>query len=119
MINDILNSPIIVPFLVEQKKPVYDNGISEYFKTGAFRYNKLTRQFFKSSPEVLARHLAFIKEIGTKIENREFDLVMLRMGDAPLTPGNLQEFYKMVGVLDLPGSHAGGGGRITVWLPKK
>ena len=117
--HDILNSPLIVPFLIDQKKPIYDNGISEYFKTGAFRYNKLTRQFFKSSPEVLARHLAFIKEIGTKIEHQGFDLVMLRLGDAPLTPGNLQEFYKMIGVLELPAPHAGGIVKITVWLPKK
>ncbi|MBF0123059.1 MAG: hypothetical protein HQL21_06605 [Candidatus Omnitrophica bacterium] len=116
--KDILNSPLIVPYLVEQKKPIYDNGISEYFKTGAFRYNKLTRMFFKSSPEVLVRHMAFIKEIGTKIEKQEFDLVMLRLGDAPLTPGNLQDFYKMVGVLNLPAQHAGGA-QITVWLPKK
>ncbi len=116
--HDILNTPVIAPFLVEQNKPIYDNGISEYFKTGAFRYNKLTRKFFKSSPEVLVRHMAFIKEIGTKIERQGFDLAMLRLGDAPLTPNNLQEHYTMVGILDLPAPHAGGA-KVTVWVPKR
>ena len=30
--------------------------------------------------------------------------------DAPLTPGNLQEFYQLIGFLELPGPQAGGEG---------
>lgn len=115
--HDILNSPLIAPLLVEQNKPVYDNGLSEYFKKGGYRDNALIKRLFPSDGRIILRHYAFMNEVREKIKRRGFDLVMIAFDYAPLVPGELSVYYRLAGEIKLVVPAITGAWRITVWVP--
>ncbi|MEI6437680.1 MAG: hypothetical protein WCO69_02890 [Candidatus Omnitrophota bacterium] len=115
--KDILNTPLIAPLLVERGLPVYDNGLSEYFKKGAYRDSDLIRHFSKGDPRIIMRHYAFLNEVKEKIKARAFDLVMIVYDYAPLVPGELTGFYHPVGQIMLPVPALGTSWRVIVWVP--
>ncbi len=114
--KDILNSPLIAPLLVEHGLPVYDNGLSEYFKKGGYRDNDLVRMFSKGDPRIIMRYYVFMNEVREKIKRREFDLVMIVFDYSPLVPGELKDYYRPVGQMELK-APAIGAWRMTVWVP--
>ena len=67
--QNILNSPLIVPVLIEQNKGFYDNGQTEYFVSGGQR-NGLMKALSKEDDRVYLQMLLFFKDIRSKIENK-------------------------------------------------
>ncbi|MBF0595105.1 MAG: hypothetical protein HQL22_09065 [Candidatus Omnitrophica bacterium] len=115
--KDILNSPLIAPLLVQQNKPVYDNGLSEYFKQGGYRDNDLVKIFSKGDPRIIMRYYYFMNEVREKIKRREFDLVLIVQDYAPLVPGELTQFYRPVGKIMLSTPAICASFPLTVWVP--
>jgi hypothetical protein len=114
--QDILNSPLIAPLLVEHNKPVYDNGLSEYFKKGGYRETELVKRLSKGDPRIIIRYYAFMNSVREKIKQRKFDLVMIVYDYAPLVPGELKEYYRPVGMVTLV-TPTIGSWPLTVWVP--
>ncbi len=115
--KDILNSPLIAPLLVQHHRPVYDNGLSEYFKKGGYRETALIRLFSKGDPRIILRYYAFLNEMKDKIRRREFDLVMIVFDYSPLVPGELKEYYRPLGSLRLNTPAIYGSWLLTFWVP--
>ncbi|MBF0387030.1 MAG: hypothetical protein HQL20_04155 [Candidatus Omnitrophica bacterium] len=114
--KDILNSPLIAPLLVENNLPVYDNGLSEYFKKGAFRENELVKIFSKGDPRIMMRYYVYLNEVRGKIKRREFDLAILAFDYSPLVPGELTQYYRPLGQVVLKAPSIGDW-KMSVWVP--
>ena len=71
--KNVLNSPENVSIMIDQKKTVYNSGLSEYFSG---RKNKL-HILGPASSEILERVEMFQNEIDKKISSKEFDLILL------------------------------------------
>ena len=115
--HNILNSPAIVPFLVEENKPVYDSGQSEIFKVGGYRPGILRQLLVPGRPYVL-RHYQFLGEIRDKIEKKEFDLLVLTKDYAPFAPGEITQFYNYIGTIHVVMPHPRQNWFLTFWRPK-
>jgi hypothetical protein len=115
--KDILNSPLIAPLLVELNRPVYDNGLSEYFKKGGYRETPLVEMLSKGDPRIIVRYYAFMNEMKEKIRQRKFDLVLIAFDYAPLVPGEIKDYYRMLGMVNLKTPPIMGAWNITIWVP--
>ena len=114
--KNVLNSPIIATLLIEQGKPVYDNGLSEYFKMGGYR--EKYADIFPIDGRVFEKHYQFRNRIQDMIRNKEFDLVVITRNYAPLVPAELNQYYQYMGYLELPLPHSILSFTVTIWTPK-
>ena len=116
--ENILNSPLIAPLLIEQNKPVYDNGLSEYFKMGAYREDVITKTLFKQGGQVILQYYKFRNEVRDMIKRKEFDLVLIRKDYAPFAPVELPDYYQYLGEISAPVPHLQSDFPLTIWKPK-
>jgi hypothetical protein len=113
----ILNSPLIVPILVEQNKEFFDNGQTEYFLSGSQR-NGWMKGLFKEDDRGYVQMLFFFKNIRDKIENKEFDLIILQPSLLPLGIGDdIKKYYKFEGELVLYAPQDLKPYAVSVWKP--
>jgi hypothetical protein len=90
----IFNSPILTSLLIEQGKPVYDSGQSEFFIQGASGETALT-QMMPNRPEVIARNNEYLSNIETAITHQSYDLVILTQNRSPLVSEKfLRQYYQ-------------------------
>jgi hypothetical protein len=112
--NNVLNSPEVVSILVEQNKPVYNSGHSQYFKEGV---NNQT--LIGASEDVIERENEFEKEIKNKIINKEFDLILLTKNNYSwfIDKDELNQYYEFGYILcaTMPDKKW----EIETWYPKK
>ncbi|MDQ3193906.1 MAG: hypothetical protein M3P82_02780, partial [Bacteroidota bacterium] len=71
--NNTFNSPENVSIMIQQNKPVYNSGHSEYF-SGELDKSHLTSS---GNDEVTKRRKKFQREVDDKIIRKEFDLILL------------------------------------------
>lgn len=114
--KNILNSPIVAPLLVHQNKRVYDSGLTEYFKMGAYRYS--LQWLFPKGRKVMVRHYEYLKELKELIRKKQFDLVLISRGNSPIIPAELVDYYNYMGSVRLPLPHCLVHFDVTVWKPK-
>jgi hypothetical protein len=113
----ILNSPLIAAILVEQNKEFYDNGQTEYFMSGGQR-NGVLKGFLKDDDRAYYQMYLFFKDIKNRIENKEFDLIVLQPSLLPLGVGDeIRRFYKFEGQALLFAPQDLKTYAITVWKP--
>ena len=93
----ILNSPLIAPLLIEQNKDVYDDGQAEYFLPGGER-NYWLKGRFKEDDRVFIQQMLFFQDIRNKVENKEFDMILLQPSLLPLgVADDIKKYYKFEG----------------------
>jgi hypothetical protein len=115
--QNILNSSLIAPLLIEQGKQVTDNGMSEYFGSGGER-TSWTKYFFKEDPRVDIQLGLFFKKIRERVENKQFDLIILQPSLLPLgVDEDVKKFYKYEGGLELYAPQDRRSYAVTVWKP--
>ncbi len=115
--NNILNSPIVAAFLVEQNKPIFDNGLSEYFKIGGYRYS-FNKRFFKPDGRIIHRYYQYLNEIKQMVRTKQFDLILLTEGYAPFAPVELPNYYQYLGTVKLSLPHCFLDFNVTIWQSK-
>ena len=90
--KNIFNSPAITSLLIEQNKPVYDSGLSEYFSDGIksrktfgipFPPDKKSQDYFKTYKE----------NINQSVITKQFDLIVLSDNYSPFISEDLIEKY--------------------------
>jgi hypothetical protein len=74
--KEILNSPEVVSILIEQNKPIYNSGQSEYFASGA---NSLSIEL-GFSKNVINRNNQYIAGIKNNIINKKYNIILLTEG---------------------------------------
>lgn len=117
--KNILNSPIITQFLVEENKPVYDNGHSEYFKLGAYRTGPLGRKLVPPDKRFILGQYEYLSKIRDDVRSQKFDLVMLTYNYAPFAPQELTQYYELVAKIPIVMPHFNQYWNLTVWAPKQ
>jgi hypothetical protein len=113
----VLGAPAIVPLLVQQNREVFDNGQSEYFLPGGRRMG-WTSRFLQDDQRVFLQEILFFNKIKSRVENKEFDLILLQPNLLPLGIGDdIRKYYKFEGqVVVYPPQDRKPYG-ITVWRP--
>jgi len=71
----VFGPPLITPLLLEQQKPVYDSGQTEYFYT--VTQFKTPPSFILPMEKVISRHKQFADSIAKSTKEKDFDLIVL------------------------------------------
>ncbi|PZV16471.1 MAG: hypothetical protein DCF20_08135 [Pseudanabaena sp.] len=116
--NNIFNSPAIASLLVEQNKPVYDSGLSEYFSDGIksrktfgipFPPDKKSQDHFKNYKE----------NINQSIRTKQFDLIVLSNNYSPFISEDLvKEYYQKTKTLQSPMLFTLQNYELNIWEPR-
>ena len=93
--KNILNSPLIVPFLIEYQRPVYDSGQSQFAIVGCGRQH-LNTKLFPFQPEIAARFTDYAQQVHAMIREKKFDMLILTAPsfNSPLAPSDTKLYYK-------------------------
>lgn len=116
--RNILNSPALVPLLLEARRPVYDSG-----QTAMFKYGIANPGLVKDAllPYARIKKNMFFHAIASGINRGEFDLLMIDRTYSkwllPLEPLEMTYEYKGFLTLIMPHNHYRW--QIDVWEPKK
>jgi hypothetical protein len=115
--QNILNSPAIVPLLIEQGKRVYDSGLTEYFHHGIKR--NIFGINFPGGESVKNRNEQFIQEVTKTIESKGFDLVTMTNHYSPfISEDLLQKHYQYKKSITVPMSPTSQSWKLDIWEPK-
>jgi hypothetical protein len=92
MYTNVFAAPHVSHFLWRKGAPVYDNGHTEGL-LGAFK-----RDFTPVNKAYQARTEAFLLDIHSKVQKKEFDLIIVCHGWAPLLPMDaVKQRYTYIG----------------------
>jgi hypothetical protein len=98
----IFNSPAIASLLIQQGKPVYDSGQSEYFIAGTKREAKLS-SLFPNNAAVVERNNAYLNQIEQDVINHQYELVIVTNDRSPILPAAfLEQYYNYAGYVHAP-----------------
>jgi len=113
----ILNSPLIAPLMIEQNKDIVDDGQAEYFLPGGQR-NYWMKGWLKEDERVYIQQMLFFDGIRHKVENKEYDLIILQPSLLPLGVGDdIRKYYKFEGQILLYAPQDRRPYALTVWKP--
>lgn len=73
--QQILNSPIIAPILIEQGKTFEDDGVSAFIF--GYQQKEITKQMFGLDSLLLEKKSHYINQIKNKIEKQDYDAIIL------------------------------------------
>jgi hypothetical protein len=73
--KDVLNCPIISSIQLKNNRKIYDNGVSVF--VFGFKKTTVTNFLFGLDDEIIKKKEQYIQNITTKIQNREFDAIVL------------------------------------------
>ncbi len=112
--KNTLNSPESVSIMIQENKPVYNSGLTEFFAHGVSKFSLFTG----SSKGVSEQAQKFRKEVNEKISGKEFDLIMLTKSYYSyfVNKDVLNQFYRQSGTLCAPMNYQNW--TIETWIPK-
>jgi hypothetical protein len=127
--ESILGSPILTAMLMKHDKKLYHNSLTFFFHLA----NEKPEIFIRDDKELRTTTIwkNYLSRLSQKIENKEFDLLLLSSGDArgmfytnpDEIPGieYLEKYYRQGEVLKVSLTKKRGGGKhkIIVWTPKE
>jgi 4-amino-4-deoxy-L-arabinose transferase-like glycosyltransferase len=129
--NQVLATQMLISALMEHGKPVFQNGHTFYFPLAAAKPALFIKDREEDRVSVIWK--AYIKEMYKKIENQEFDLVLVSLweimgifGHNPPPESDLsgvdflKKYYQAEEriPLSMTGRHGGGTYRIQIWKPR-
>ena len=95
--KDVFAAPHLAHILASQNKPVYDAGMTEFYR-GALRRNPLS-----ISSAYQERVRTYREEVADKVSQQTFDLVVVTPGLAPALPlAELRKHYVLQDTLPAP-----------------
>lgn len=111
----ILNDPLIAGFLIEQNKPITDNGHTEYFRAKGIPEN-----FFLPNPDQIYRiDRDFRAGISRQVQSKYFDLVVINHRGSPfIDRRTLRKYYSYDQEISLYAIQNREHFILEVWLPK-
>jgi hypothetical protein len=122
----ILNSPLDVSILIEQKKEVAISGYTQYF----FMYSKAPFFLYPDSEKINQEGLKYLNEISRNITDKKYDFLETIQNDnyEPLLLGErlnisqsngdfIRKYYHLVETLTLPMPHTYEEWKIGIWKP--
>ena len=117
--KNIFNSPAIASLLVEQNKPVYDSGLSEYFDDGV-KSRKVLGIPFPTDQKSREHLKKFKNQLDESIKTKQFDLIVLTNNYSPFVSENLiEQYYQKKRTLTSPMLFTLQNYDLNVWEPKQ
>ena len=115
--KNIMNSPVIVYLLVEQNKPVYDTGQTEFFQQSHYPFEWLDA-VFPSNSEISARWNEYQDSIHQSVVHKEFDAIIVEAPEEISFLQGFQENYTLTDTLEICIFHTAQCTLLEVWEPK-
>lgn len=115
--QNVMNSPIIVYLLVEQNKPVYDTGQTEFFQESHYPFGWLDA-VFPSNDEISARWDEYAASIQNSVLKKEFDAIILEAPEEYSFLQGFQENYSRTNTFEICIFHTAQCTLLEVWEPK-
>jgi hypothetical protein len=115
--QNILNSPAITSLLIEQNKPVYDSGLSEYFRDG-IKSRKVFGIPFVMDQKTKDRFQEFKGSIESQVKSKQFDLLVLTPNYSPFISENLvKQYYHLSVTMPAPMLFTLQNYELEIWEP--
>ena len=95
--QNALNSPVLVSFLLQEKKPIYDGGYTQWSNSGVERPG--IWKFLKPDEALSRRNREFYEQLLEGVSAKKFDLIILTPGLTTFNFGEIRDNYKPVGLI--------------------
>jgi len=116
--QNIFNSPAITSVLIEQNKPVYDSGLSEYFSDGV-KSRKVFGIPFSMDQKNKEHFQKFNENIKEKVRDHQFDLIVLTPHYSPfISEDFLKQYYRLTQNMSAPMLFTLQDYDLEIWEPK-
>lgn len=115
--KEIFNSPILVSMLVEQNKPVYDSGQSEYF-TSLKHHLAWLDGWFPTNSQIKDAQNKYKEFIEDSIISRKFEVLIIDDGDQAPYLQDMENFYSLDEKILVCMFHTEQCYTLDVWRPK-
>ena len=113
----IMNSQVLVSLLLEQNKPVYDTGQTEFFQYSHYPSGLLERWLLPNAA-ISQQWASYERSLRQAVRQREFDAIIItRREQRPYLDG-LQDYYSMVDKVGVCMFHSAQCALLEIWEPK-
>jgi hypothetical protein len=115
--KNIMNSQVLVSLLLEQNKPVYDTGQTEFFQYSHYSVKWLDGLLL-SNAEISRQWAKYEDSIGLAVKQEKFDAIIVTPREHRSYLQGLQEHYFMVDKVGVCMFHTAQCALLEVWEPK-
>lgn len=115
--NNIYHPSLLTSEIIQQNKPVYESGQSEYFSYAA-KDTQFLGFNFRGDKKAGERTQEFLIDIAKQIYNKEFDVLFLTEEDLTSIPPYFTQYYELATVVKLKMRHMYEEREVSVWKPK-
>jgi hypothetical protein len=115
--ENVMNSAVIVPLLMEQDKIVYDNGQTEYFQYSQYSYDWLA-WFLPSNSDILRQWDEYQMSINSTLEEKGFDAVIVDSFKTGHYFESLQKNYLKTDTIRVCMFHTAQCVKLDIWEPE-
>lgn len=115
--DHILNSQVLVSLLLDQNKPVYDTGQTEFFQYSHYSSNWLEGWLIPNI-DVSMQWAAYEKSINLAVRQEEFDAIIVTSREHRSYLAGLEEHYLMVDTIGVCMFHSAQCALLELWEPK-
>ena len=115
--KNIMNSQVLVSLLLDQNKPVYDTGQTEFFQYSHYSSNWLDGLLLPND-EISKQWTRYENSIGLAVKQEDFDAIIITSGEQRSYLQGFQEHYIMVDKVGVCMFHTAQCALLEIWEPK-
>ncbi|HEX9386140.1 MAG TPA: hypothetical protein VF918_07465 [Anaerolineales bacterium] len=115
--KNIMNSQVLVSLLLEQNKPIYDTGQTEFFQYSHYSLTWLDGLLLPNA-DISRQWTRYEDAIGSAVREEEFDAIIVTPLEQRSYLQGFQEHYVMVDKIGVCMFHTGQCALLEVWEPK-
>lgn len=116
--KNIFNSPALTTLLIEQDKPVYDSGLSEYFSDG-IKSRKVIGIPFPIDQKAKDHFTDFRRKTEENIRTKQFDMIILSQNYSPfISEDFVNKYYRQTQTVSAPMLFTLQNYELNVWEPR-
>jgi hypothetical protein len=115
--KNVMNSQVLVSFLIEQNKPVYDTGQTEFFQYSHYS-GDWVENWLIPNPEISRQWAEYESSINLAVQQEEFDAVIITPREHRSYLAGLEDHYLMVDTIGVCMFHSAQCALLELWEPK-
>lgn len=115
--QNVMNSQVLVSLLLEQNKPVYDTGQTEFFPYSHYSFEWLSGWLLPNE-DIAMQWVKYESSIREAVQRQEFDAVIVTPRERRLYLSGLQDHYIMVKTMGVCMFHTAQCALLEIWEPK-
>jgi hypothetical protein len=111
-----MNSQVLVPFLMQQNKPIYDTGQTEFFQYS--HYPEWLTGFFPSNAEISKQWDGYENSIREGVREQKFDAIIVTPHEYRPYLEDIEDYYSLVNSIDVCMYHSAKCELLEIWEPR-